>query len=133
LQAEELNAIVGNAFKMAFTCQRENQQQETSAQHPATPESADSAASPPTMIKQPTFHELIEQQIVVQREQNVEIERKQQEELTKRLSEISTTKIDERMKELMDRKKKEQDDLEKEQEAQRLQRLRGKDRTSWVC
>jgi len=118
---------------MAFTYQRERQQQAASSQLQSTPEGVEATvSSPPVMPRQPTFHELIEQQIEVQREQNEEIQRRQQEELTKRLSEISTAKIDERIKELNERKKKEKEELEREQEAQRLQRLQGKDRTSWV-
>ena len=72
-QAEELNTIVGNAFKMAYAYQRQT---------------SDTQA--------PSFNDLIEKQIETQKRESEEINRQQQETLAKRLSQISTPTIDER-------------------------------------
>ncbi|KAL8623749.1 hypothetical protein ACOMHN_040095 [Nucella lapillus] len=61
-QAEELNLIIGNAFKMAYAQQRD---------------------------KQPTFHELIEAQVAEQQAKFREIEKQAQVELQRKLAEIA--------------------------------------------
>ncbi|XP_064611165.1 tensin-1-like isoform X2 [Liolophura sinensis] len=62
-EAEELNTVVGNAFKMAYAQQQD---------------------------KQPTFHELIELQLEQQKVQFQEYQEEAQRSLEKRLKEIST-------------------------------------------
>ena len=74
---------------------------------------------------QPSFHDIIQQQLTLQREEFQEYNRTQQETLAKRLSAISTPKIEERVKELKERRKREGE----EEEASWLQ---GKERSSWV-
>lgn len=62
-EAEELNAIVGNAFKMAYAQERE---------------------------KQPTFNELIEQQLIQQKAQFQEYQEQAQKVFQQKLNEIAT-------------------------------------------
>ena len=78
---------------------------------------------------QPSFNDLIEKQIETQKEEYEEFNRQQQEQLAKRLSQISTPTIDERVKERKERRRKEMEKLEKDKDVQRLQ---GKDKTTWV-
>lgn len=63
LQAEELNTIIGNAFKMAYAAQRE---------------------------KQPTFHELIEAQVAEQQAAFRESQEAAKRALQAKLTEIAT-------------------------------------------
>lgn len=109
LQAQELNSIVGNAFKMAYYHQTHGM--------------SGSLGS-----RQPSFHDVIQQQLLVQKEEYREYARAKEETLAKRLSLISTPKIDERVKELKERRKKE----EEEEEKREAELAQGKDRGSWV-
>lgn len=78
---------------------------------------------------QPTFHELIEQQIEVQQKEFEEHNQQQKKILEERLNQISTAKVDQIARERKERRKKQIEELEREKE---VQRLHGKDRTSWV-
>ncbi len=126
---------MASAFKMAYASQREKSaEKEHCTKSPSTDVVGTSPGTSTMMShtspsKQPTFNELIEKQIVQQRQKNEEYDRQQQEALAKRLSEISTAKIDERVKERRERRQREIDALEREREQQRLQ---GKDRITWV-
>ncbi|XP_046558749.1 uncharacterized protein LOC124267805 isoform X2 [Haliotis rubra] len=62
-EAEELNTIIGNAFKMAYAQQRE---------------------------RQPTFHELIEQQVLEQQAKFREVQEQEKRVLQQKLNEIAT-------------------------------------------
>ncbi|XP_067658398.1 tensin homolog isoform X1 [Haliotis asinina] len=62
-EAEELNTIIGNAFKMAYAQQRE---------------------------RQPTFHELIEQQVLEQQAKFREVQEQEKRALQQKLNEIAT-------------------------------------------
>ena len=105
-QAEELNNIVGNAFKMAYAYQRQAEQ-----------------------LQQPTFHELIEQQLEEQRQKVEEVNKQRQSILDGKLKQISTPTIEDRVKERKERRRLELEKLDKERQ---MNRLVGKDRTSWV-
>lgn len=61
-EAEELNTLIGNAFKMAYAQERD---------------------------RKPTFHELIEAQVLEQRAKFIEIEKQAQVELQLKLAEIA--------------------------------------------
>jgi hypothetical protein len=63
LQAEELNTLIGNAFKMAYAQQR---------------------------VKQPTFNELIEKQLVEQKQKFQEYQEHAQKMFQQRLTDIAT-------------------------------------------
>ena len=69
-QAEELNTIIGNAFKMAYAQQK---------------------------VRQPTFNELIEQQLVEQKAKYVEYQEQAQKTLQQKLTEIATPTALQRM------------------------------------
>ena len=69
-QAEELNTIIGNAFKMAYAKEK---------------------------TQQPTFNELIEQQLVVQKAKFEEYQEQASRALQKRLNEIATPTAMQRM------------------------------------
>jgi len=107
-QAEELNAILGNAFRMAFSLESEG----------------------PTKIPPvPSFNELIEQQIVEQKilhQRQLESERRNFE---KRLSQISTPRVAERSAELKELRQKQAEEAEAEAERERMA---GRERKTWV-
>lgn len=63
MQAEELNTLIGNAFKMAYAQQR---------------------------VKQPTFNELIEKQLVEQKQKFQEYQEHAQKMFQQRLTDIAT-------------------------------------------
>lgn len=69
-EAEELNTIIGNAFKMAYAQQK---------------------------VRQPTFNELIEQQLVEQKAKYVEYQEQAQKTLQQKLTEIATPTALQRM------------------------------------
>ncbi|KAL5014807.1 hypothetical protein ScPMuIL_009077 [Solemya velum] len=78
-EAEELNTIIGNAFKLAYAQQRDKQD------------------------KQPTFHEVIEQQLIEQRAKFEEYQEQAQIALQKKLTEIATpTPFSEKARERME-------------------------------
>ncbi|XP_064642221.1 tensin homolog isoform X2 [Lineus longissimus] len=92
-QAEELNTIVGNAFKMAYASQRK---------------------------KQPTFNELIEEQLKRQKAKQEETEHQAKQDLTKRLSLISTPTAADMANTRREAKKQQSIEIEAEKEANRV-------------
>ena len=107
-QAEELNAILGNAFRMAYAHETEGDGK---------------------MVAVPSFNELIEQQIVEQQrvhQRQLETERRN---LEKRLSQISTPRVAERAAELKELRQRKSEEAEEERERERMA---GKERTTWV-
>ena len=107
-QAEELNGIVANAFKMAYRGQNVD-----------------------AVIRQPSFHDLIQNQIELQREQFEVINRQKQEFLMTQLSQISTPQAGQMAQERREcrerRHKKELDDLSAE-----MDELKKFDPVAWV-
>ena len=95
---------MGNAFKMAYAEQLQRSQQ-------------------------PTFLELIAQQVEQQKAKFQEIEDQAQQELQKRLTQISQATVQQRVEERRQRRQQENERLERERERARLA---GKDRTAWV-
>ena len=79
--------------------------------------------------QQPTFNQIIEQQISDQQKKTEEIEAIKQQQLQNRLSQISTPTVDEQMKERKETRKKQKEEMDKQKEEARL---RGKERMAWV-
>lgn len=107
-QAEELNAILGNSFRMAYALETEGNSK---------------------IAAVPSFNELIEQQIVEQQkihQRQLESERRNFE---KRLSQISTPRVAERSAELKELRQRQAEEAEAEAERERMA---GKERTTWV-
>ena len=92
LQAEELNTIVGNAFKMAYASQHD---------------------------KHPTFNELIEQQIEAQKLKMQEVQVQREQLLQKRLTQISTATVAERVKERKEMRRVHQEMQEEQRDSSR--------------
>ncbi|GFR69655.1 SH2 domain-containing protein 5 [Elysia marginata] len=101
-QAEELIALIGEAFKSTYT---EQQQQQ-----PQNGKDAKEAAQQPK--KQPTFHELIEQQVLQQQAKFREIEQEAQSALQQTLNQIATpTPFSERAQSRMEERRRQSEDL----------------------
>ncbi|GFO34438.1 Sh2 domain-containing protein 5 [Plakobranchus ocellatus] len=102
-QAEELISLIGEAFKSTYSEQKEKepkveqQQQQQQQQQPK---------------KQPTFHELIEQQVLQQQAKFREIEQEAQTALQQTLTQIATpTPFSERAQTRMEERRRQSEDL----------------------
>ncbi|KAK3737145.1 hypothetical protein RRG08_016451 [Elysia crispata] len=96
-QAEELIALIGEAFKSTYTEQQQNDKDPKEAQQPK---------------KQPTFHELIEQQVLQQQAKFREIEQEAQSALQQTLNQIATpTPFSERAQSRMEERRRQSEDL----------------------
>lgn len=103
MQAEELNTIIGNAFKMAYAQQK---------------------------TRQPTFNEIIERQLVEQKARFAEYEEQANRALQQRLNEIATPTALQRME--LRRQSSTDDLLETRTSTPPPEKDAGKNKI-WVC
>ncbi|RUS74722.1 hypothetical protein EGW08_017518, partial [Elysia chlorotica] len=110
-QAEELIALIGEAFKNTYTDQQQQQQPQQQQQHHNDKDAKETAAAAQPK-KQPTFHELIEQQVLQQQAKFREIELEAQSALQQTLNQIATpTPFSERAQSRMEERRRQSEDF----------------------